>query len=185
MVTGATRNEYYVSGDFIAGVRPFTIAGDTTVSMQNITIGLGNVVTNGGGIHNNGDLTLSATVLVLNAAGQEGGGLWDGASGTVTIEGGSQVEYNSANIANADNDAQGGGIHTTGGDTVTIVGSTIGSNRAGTLTHALTAASPAIDAAGDTSLSTDQRGIPRPQGGADDICAFELLRLFLPLLLQH
>jgi hypothetical protein len=43
-----------------------------------------------------------------------------------------------------------------------------------TLTHALVAGSPALDAAGDSGLATDQRGITRPQGAADDIGAFEL-----------
>lgn len=41
-----------------------------------------------------------------------------------------------------------------------------------TQTHALLPGSVAIDA-GDTSLTTDQRGIARPQGTADDIGAYE------------
>ena len=41
-----------------------------------------------------------------------------------------------------------------------------------TLTHALLAGSPAIDAGG-TTLPGDQRGVPRPQGTVDDIGAFE------------
>ena len=40
-------------------------------------------------------------------------------------------------------------------------------------THALLAGSPALDT-GDTTLTTDQRGVPRPLGVADDIGAFEL-----------
>jgi hypothetical protein len=51
--------------------------------------------------------------------------------------------------------------------------------------HALASDSPALDAAADTGLSTDQRGITRPQGGADDIGAFELVKLYLPLTLRH
>jgi hypothetical protein len=31
-------NGYFISGQFMAGVRPITIASDTTVTMQNITI---------------------------------------------------------------------------------------------------------------------------------------------------
>ncbi|MCB0241692.1 MAG: hypothetical protein KDH08_24380, partial [Anaerolineae bacterium] len=42
-----------------------------------------------------------------------------------------------------------------------------------TQTRALLAGSPAIDA-GDTTLTTDQRGVARPQGAADDIGAFEV-----------
>jgi hypothetical protein len=45
-----------------------------------------------------------------------------------------------------------------------------------TQTHALLAGSPAIDA-GDDSVcpATDQRGVARPQGGACDIGAYELV----------
>ena len=42
-----------------------------------------------------------------------------------------------------------------------------------TNTHALLTGSPAIDR-GSTTLATDQRGVPRPQGAADDVGAFEL-----------
>jgi adhesin/invasin len=46
-------------------------------------------------------------------------------------------------------------------------------NGGDTPTHALTATSPAFDI-GHTDLATDQRGVTRPQGAADDIGAFEL-----------
>jgi hypothetical protein len=42
-----------------------------------------------------------------------------------------------------------------------------------TQTHALLEGSPAIDAAGDACIGTDQRGIARPVGGGCDIGAFE------------
>lgn len=42
-----------------------------------------------------------------------------------------------------------------------------------TKTHALLSGSPAIDA-GATALSVDQRGVGRPQNGADDIGAYEV-----------
>jgi len=56
-----------------------------------------------------------------------------------------------------------------------------------TLTHALLADSPAIDAAhGDYCLATDQRGAPRPRGAACDIGAFEydIALLYLPLMMK-
>jgi len=43
-----------------------------------------------------------------------------------------------------------------------------------TLTHALTASSPAVDAADGNCNSMDQRGEPRPQGDACDLGAYEL-----------
>ena len=43
-----------------------------------------------------------------------------------------------------------------------------------TLTHALQAGSPAIDAADDAVCpATDQRGVDRPQGAACDVGAYE------------
>jgi hypothetical protein len=45
-----------------------------------------------------------------------------------------------------------------------------------TLTHALLAGSPAIDAADDGICpATDQRGVTRPQGAACDVGAYEYM----------
>ena len=50
-----------------------------------------------------------------------------------------------------------------------------------TLTHALLASSPAIDAGDNaTCLSTDQRGVTRPQGAACDIGAYEVEDVIVP-----
>ena len=72
-------------------------------------------------------------------------------------------------------------IGSTGGCSITPDGNLIGvdpllgplaDNGGLTPTHALLAGSPAIDAAG-ACTGTDQRGVPRPQGEACDIGAFE------------
>jgi Ca2+-binding RTX toxin-like protein len=55
-----------------------------------------------------------------------------------------------------------------------ILETTLANNGGPTQTLALVADSPAINA-GDTTLTTDQRGIARPQGAADDIGAFEFV----------
>src|SRR5262249_37526022 len=55
-----------------------------------------------------------------------------------------------------------------------ILDPTLFYNGGPTLTHALVTGSPALDAAGDGPLATDQRGVTRPQGAADDIGAFEM-----------
>jgi uncharacterized repeat protein (TIGR01451 family) len=52
-----------------------------------------------------------------------------------------------------------------------------------TETRALSAGSPAVDV-GDTTLATDQRGVTRPQGPADDIGAFELGQADPPTLMK-
>ncbi|MEN8260894.1 MAG: choice-of-anchor Q domain-containing protein, partial [Pseudomonadota bacterium] len=57
-----------------------------------------------------------------------------------------------------------------------ILDTTLQNNGGPTETHALVAGSPAIDAVplANCTLSTDQRGVARPQGAACDIGAFEL-----------
>lgn len=50
----------------------------------------------------------------------------------------------------------------------------LANNGGPTLTHALLPGSPAIDAGGLDCSPTDQRGVPRPQGAACDIGAYEV-----------
>ncbi|MCP4415058.1 MAG: hypothetical protein GY805_00450, partial [Chloroflexi bacterium] len=69
------------------GRRPFEIATDTTVTIQNITITGGNIANPGGGIRNSGTLTVSNSTLSGNSAtseGGEGGGIYN-RSGTLTV----------------------------------------------------------------------------------------------------
>ncbi|MCA9979510.1 MAG: hypothetical protein KDD89_01705, partial [Anaerolineales bacterium] len=56
---------------------------------------------------------------------------------------------------------------------VTNFDTTLADNGGDTLTHALLTGSNAIDTAVDNGPSTDQRGVARPQIGANDIGAFE------------
>ncbi len=66
--------------------------------------------------------------------------------------------------------------------TITGLDTVLADNGGPTVTHALLAGSPAIDAAGDQCLATDQRGVARPQDGdgdgvaSCDAGAFELQR---------
>ena len=135
----------------------------------------------GGGIYSDHDLRFLNSTISRNSATTSGGGIF--------IEGGF-LSYANMIVANS----------ISGGDCV-IHGGTIGSNTNNlvedgscsatlsgdpklgplannggfTQTHALLAGSPAIDAADDDFCeSSDQRGIPRPQGAHCDIGAFEL-----------
>ncbi|MCP4418506.1 MAG: hypothetical protein GY805_17955, partial [Chloroflexi bacterium] len=227
-------NSFTVDGQDNLGVRPFEIAIDTTVTIQNITITGGNIANPGGGIRNSGTLTVSNSTLSGNSSTSDGGGIYN-RRGTLTVSN-STLSGNSAAISgggiynrsgtltvsnstlsgnSATNDG-GGGIYNFGG-TLTVSNSIISDSTSGgdcinnegtvnnygfnivedgscgftgvsdlrlgplqdnggdTFTHALLNGSPAIDA-GDTALTTDQRGISRPQGAADDIGAFELVQ---------
>ncbi|MBK8433087.1 MAG: hypothetical protein IPL28_18115 [Chloroflexi bacterium] len=62
----------------------------------------------------------------------------------------------------------------------------LANNGGPTLTHALTADSPALDAGGALCAATDQRGVARPQRAACDIGAVEmqLHAIYLPLIVR-
>ena len=73
---------------------------------------------NGGGIHigSDGDVTITGGTVDLNEAGQEGGGIWNGA-GTLSVSG-TLVRQNIAKGMAADNG--GGGLYNNGGGTIVL-----------------------------------------------------------------
>ena len=82
---------------------------------------------NGGGLHVSGvaSVTLDGGIVFGNVAALEGGGLWNQAGSTLTVQNGTRIE---ANLAFGDAaDDGGGGIFNNGG-TVVVDGSTITSN---------------------------------------------------------
>ena len=164
-----------------------------TVTVSNSTLS-GNGADQGGGISNDGGtLTVSNSTLSDNLAG-EGGGIYN--AGTVNLarslisgnsaRSGAEI-YNddtinaaSFNLIGYGGDARSTNFTPSGSDIVpsqvlvAILDTTLADNGGSTLTHALAPGSPARDAAGDSGLATDQRGVTRPQGAADDIGAFEM-----------
>jgi hypothetical protein len=154
----------------------------------------GNLATDGGGGIGQGgvgDLTLTNCTLTDNGAtGAKGGGaiLRGPAFGQVNLR--NTIIVNSfagANCAGGTT-SQGGNIDSgtscifpliPGADKINtnpLLGP-LADNGGPTLTHALLAGSPAIDAGGAAVCpSTDQRGVPRPGGGAGcDVGAFEFV----------
>ncbi len=93
------------------------ISGNDVSAVDLLGLGLGASPGNGGGLHVTGpaDVTISAGAVLNNAAGLEGGGLWNNA-GTMTIEGGAVIDGNSASGDAADDG--GGGIFNNGGTLV-------------------------------------------------------------------
>jgi CSLREA domain-containing protein len=167
-----------------------------TVTVSNSTFS-GNSASFGGGIYNNfGTVTVSNSTFSGNSASTRGGGIRN-FGGTLNLNN-SIVAGNSASdgreIASADRVVTSGGnnlfgfsgdgglenVTTVGSDIIpsvalaAILNSTLANNGGPTQTLALVAGSPAIDR-GNTTLTTDQRGIARPQGTADDIGAFEFV----------
>ena len=138
--------------------------------MNNSTL-YGNSAANGGGILNAGTLTMKSTLL----AGQTSGGSCDLSGGTATSDG-----------YNLDDDGSCALTATGDQSDVTNAGSYLGplqNNGGPTPTIAMVTGSSAIDAtpvnectdAFGSPVSTDQRGITRPQGKGCDIGAFEVV----------
>ena len=100
------------------------LVGDATLSVATSS-SFGNYANFGGGIYNEGSLTLGSGAIVRhNYASPFGGGIWN-EGGSVTIKEGAEISYNCAGIA----DARGGGIRSGGsGSSLTMEGGTISYN---------------------------------------------------------
>ncbi|GAB4444768.1 MAG: hypothetical protein Kow0031_27200 [Anaerolineae bacterium] len=112
-----------VDGNGIAGVRPFHIAATTTVTINDLTVMGGNVPgssDNGGGILNEGLLTLNNSTIRDNTTGGNGGGIDNRGALTMTNS------TLSGNTATGD----GGGLHATTGGSNVLKNSTISGNSA-------------------------------------------------------
>jgi hypothetical protein len=165
-----------------------------TVTVNSSTFS-GNSAGNGGAVYNyaGSTLTLVRSLLSGNSA-SDGAELYNdpqrsGPAGPIP---GGIINSNNGNLFGHSGNAGTSGFTPTASDIVPTVGlsailASLADNGgpatgSGTapLTHALVAGSPAIDAAGDSGLATDQRGIARPQGCADDLGAFELEGVICP-----
>ena len=166
-----------------------------TLTLSNSTISNNHADFDGGGIYNiEGTITLNNVTLADNSSGNRGGGLYV-QSGNVTAHNSILARNTAANfgpdcvgeIVTSDHNIIGDTSacsFTPGNGDLPGLDPRLGplqDNGGSTLTHALLSGSPAIDAgdpAGCTDqngnlLSTDQRGVTRPQGSRCDIGAIE------------
>jgi CSLREA domain-containing protein len=165
-----------------------------TFTILNSTISTNNA-SSGGGINSFNPMTLNNVTITGNNATTQGGGIYSPGIGAMTLN--NSIIY--ANTSPTGPDISGANISAD----YDIVGNTSGwsfgsvnhnllginpllgplaNNGGPTMTHALLAGSPAIDA-GNSGLTTDQRGQPRPVddlnlpnaagGNASDIGAYE------------
>jgi predicted outer membrane repeat protein len=194
----ATISRSTISGNSAqAGSRPeggggVFVANYMTARIFNSTISGNTSAKTGGGLvtEYNANTTLINSTVTANHANTSGGGIRrvdDGTGAKITLD----------NTIVAGNTASVDGLDMSGAivsGNYNLIGSTVGAtfapqanditgqnallgpladNGGGTFTHALLPGSPAIDA-GNTTMDTDQRGIARPQGAADDIGAYEV-----------
>ena len=146
----------------------------------------GNSANRGGGVYNTSYFQLQSATLASNSA-SIGGGVFNvassswyavnsilsqgGASGG-TVRNGTNVNLSSGGYNLSDDNSTATPNTSTDRRNLNALLGPLADNGGPTQTHALLAGSPAINK-GQSSFDTDQRGIGRPQGGADDIGAFE------------
>ena len=174
----------------------FVVGG--SAALENVTFSGNNATTQGGAIHrgpeasplavpsgvaSQGPIEISFTTLSDNAAAI-GSAVSDEAPGQLSIDnsiiagnaGGSNCDVGLTSLGYNIEDADSCGLNAVGDqiNTDPLLG-VLTDNGGVTLTHALLAGSPAIDAASPScpAPATDQRGVARPQGAACDIGAFE------------
>ncbi|MCE9563151.1 MAG: hypothetical protein K8U57_14000, partial [Planctomycetes bacterium] len=174
-----------VNGNNLSGV--FSVATGVTASLSRMIITGGLAPFGGGGVLNNGTLTLTDSTLAGNTATFGGGGVFNNGTATVTnctifgndaVFGGGVFDNGTLSLTNCTvtgNAAAetGGGVLNNGTLTLTntiVASQKVGSDISGSVT--LGAGSPAIDAGISTGAPTnDQRGKSRV--GGVDIGAFE------------
>lgn len=168
---------------------------DDSLALQNCTLSGNTSNYYGGALSNDRGLARldSCTITANTAPGGRGGGVYSLSSSAARTEvrnsiiagnvgtdvdfGGGATNtfvskgYNVVGDGNAMNTfAQVGDQRDISGTALKL--GALANNGGPTRTHALLAGSPALNR-GNTNLTTDQRGIVRPQGSADDVGAFE------------
>ena len=175
-----------------AGTRGGGIFNDSgTLTLVNTTVGQNTAtVGTGGGFHNiGGTAMLTHTTVASNTAASGGNGIQT-EGGTVHLRN-TLVAHNGITNCNVGLTSDGYNLEddTTCGlagagdqqSTDPLLGP-LADNGGDTQTYALLSGSPAIDAAGCLGgVTTDQRGIPRPQGSQCDIGAYEVEQAELSL----
>lgn len=181
-----TLNRTTISGNTTIGRGGGIYNLDSTATITNSTIS-GNTGLNGGGIFNRfGTVNVVNSTIAGNTATDNGGGIWN-FGGTMTLKN-TIVSGNTA--ATAADDCAGGKTslgYNLAGDASCALGGVgdlnstnpllgpLAGNSGPTRTHALLPGSPAIDTVplASCTVSTDQRGVPRPMGPDCDRGAFE------------
>jgi len=152
-----------------------------TVTLRNSTISGNSAAMNGGGLSNNGTLLSLTNSTVSSNSASNGGGIVNTVNAQLknTIVDNNAGGNCSGTIASADHNLSSDASCALAGPadlngTNPLLGP-LAYNGGPTRTHALLAGSPALDAVPvpACSASTDQRGVPRPQGAACDIGAYE------------
>ncbi|MCO5212612.1 MAG: hypothetical protein M9936_23185 [Caldilinea sp.] len=187
-LTNSTITGNSVTGTKVVGGGGIENARGATLTVRNSTISGNSSAQTGGGIGSDGDVTLDSVTITNNSSTTCGSG-YCGATGSLTIRNSiiagntgapdcrdvlGNVTDQGHNLVQSQSNC---GIVNGANGNIVGVSANLGAladNGGPTQTHLPNAGSPVINA-GDTTLTTDQRGIARPQGAADDIGAVEIV----------
>lgn len=163
--------------------------GIVTLILNNSTISDNSAGNTGGGISSSSlgsIVSLNSTTFSGNSSGTTGGGIYSANAGIITLNntiianspsGGDCAISAGGNFFATFSLVEDGSCNVMNGVSNNLTGDPnlgpLQNNGGSTETHALLTGSIAIDA-GNSMFSTDQRGVMRPQGAADDIGSFEL-----------
>ena len=161
-----TVNESTISGG--AALEGAGLYNTASVTVNNTTLA-NNTATTGGAIYNqSGTVNLDSCTVSSNSGGTSGGA-YNAAGATLQA-------VNSIIAGNTSDNIQNNGTFTDSGHNLLSGDPGLGSlkdNRGPTHTMQPQPGNPALDS-GETTLFTDQRGLARPQGSADEIGSVEV-----------
>lgn len=92
-IIGAGHDQTIIDGGGLD--RVFHILPGAVVRLENLTIQGGQTTESGGGIRNEGSLSLTGVKLLNNVSGSEGGAIWNSVSGVLNVDG-SRIAMNQA-----------------------------------------------------------------------------------------
>ena len=173
-----------ISGNTAPGGQGGGIQNTENLTLENTTVSGNRSKFGGGIIQTSGTLRITDSTIAFNTAQQPGGGIFVN-SGAPTfknaIVSNNQSDFAgfkncSRSVTSEGNNLERGtscGFSEPGDKNADPRLGELANNGGPTNTHALLRRSPAINAGGTPFPATDQRGIPRPQGIANDIGSFE------------
>ena len=176
-----------ISGNRAPGGQGGGIQNTENLTLENVTVS-GNASLFGGGIMQNGTARITNSTIAFNKAQQPGGGMTVSSptttpttlKNTIVANNASDFEKNCSRPVNSEgNNLEKGatcGFVQAGDKKGDPKLGPLADNGGPTNTHALLQGSPAIGAGGTPFPATDQRGVARPQGAANDIGAVEKQR---------
>lgn len=167
--------------------RMIYVVEGSTVALENLVITGGTFIYKGGGIRNDGTLTVSDSIITANRAWDVGGGIWNNTTGDLIVQN-SQIIDNEAVTTDSElaqgtfsirggfeismfPAGQGGGLYNEPGGTLTLINSTVQQNESRFKGGGLFVAAGGSASVSGTSISGNEAGETGSGGGIHHVYA--------------